>query len=188
MAFFPLRRVRAWAALYWSMLETYQRCLYSNLWCFGVGFPPFSPVLSLPKQKQIPLAYFPARRGIAWAALYWSLFATYQKSLFSNLWHLVCSFLQSVQSWGCLEKIRNFFGPLANTESKSLDSALYILCLHCDITKKLAYKYGIVWSWFCSDQSIHQAISQNKKSLRPYQQPFSQQQLQSNIADAQKDK
>ena len=87
LAFFPLRRVRAWAALYWSMLETYQRCLYSNLWCFGVGFSPFSLVLSLPKQKQIPLAYFPARRGIAWAALYWSLFATYQTSLFSNLWH-----------------------------------------------------------------------------------------------------
>ena len=185
MAFFPLRRVRALAALYWSMLETYQRCLYSNLWCFGVGFPPFSPVLSLPKQKQIPLAYFPAWSGIAWAVLYPCL-RHIKQACSGTCGILVSSFLQSVQSWGCLEKTRNFFGPLANTESKSLDSAL--LRFHSNITKKLAYKSGIVWWWFCSDQSIHQAISQNKKSLRPYQQPFGQQQLQRNIADAQKDK
>ena len=96
---------------------------------------------------------------------------------------LVSSFLQSVQSVGCLEKIQNFFGPLANTESKSLDSAL--LRLHSDITKKVAYKFGIVWWWFCSDQSSNQAVSPNKKSLGPNQQLFSQEQLQSNTAEAQ---
>ena len=54
-------------------------------------------------------------------------------------WFLVSSNQSSHEA--ALKIIRNFFGPLANTESKSLDSAL--LRLHSDITKKVAYKF--IW-------------------------------------------
>ena len=54
-------------------------------------------------------------------------------------WFLV-SFNQSIQK--ATSKKPNFFGPLANTERKSLDSAL----LHqSDIAKKVAHKSGVVF-------------------------------------------
>ena len=55
-------------------------------------------------------------------------------------WFLVSS-NQSIQK--AAPKKRNFFGPLANTERKSLGSAL--LRLLSDIAKKVAHKSGVVF-------------------------------------------
>ena len=55
-------------------------------------------------------------------------------------WFLVSSNQSSDEA---ASKKRNVFSPLANTESKSMDSAL--LRLYSNITKKVAYKSGVVW-------------------------------------------
>ena len=81
---------------------------------------------------------------------------TMGNSLGSALLILVCNIsdkliLEPVVFWflvssnhdASLKKKRNFFAPLANTESKNLKSALFHL--YSDITKKLAYKSGVIW-------------------------------------------
>ena len=63
-------------------------------------------------------------------------------------WFLVSS-NQSIQK--ATSKKRNFFGPLANTERKSLDSTLLIHV--SDISKMLILESVVFWCWFSSNQS-----------------------------------
>ena len=68
-------------------------------------------------------------------AIYCSLMATYQRSWFMNLLPSCCDFAE-ISFWSLvLKKKLNFFGPLPNTEDKSLENAL--LFLNGDIAEKV---------------------------------------------------
>jgi len=87
------------------------------------------------KKKLNFFGLLPNTRAEGWRTLYCSLMATYQRSWFMNLLPSCCDFAE-ISFWSLvLKKKLNFFGPLPNTEDKSLENAL--LFLNGDIAEKV---------------------------------------------------
>ena len=115
------------------------------------------------KKKLNFFGLLPNTRAEGWRTLYCSLMATYQRSWFMNLLPSCCDFFAEISFWSLvLKKKLNFFGPLPNTEDKSLENAL--LFLNGDIAEKVGCKCGPLLLWFCRNLSLVTGFGKEKKT------------------------
>ena len=146
----------------WSMLETYQRCLYLNLWLVFWHWVSSnqSSLWPVSQHKEmgsllliiVAIGNIP-NKLVPKSVLFWCCVSSIQ-----------CSHKAELKNQN-LEEKDSFVGVLANMECMSLGSTL--LCLYSDMSGQwslLMYKSGVAWWLFCADWSSNHAISHLKQT------------------------